>query len=636
MESGSKGDVFTENSRSNGSLGFFLCSQLVVLSGLDFSLRLALAVPDFGLRQAVWQCFEGTISQLTILSPVLVLLGLIFYRLRSRAKLLLALVLVIDLIYVLAGFSAYINYIFFRGFPPPSAILDLKSMNIISTAVVYILPRPETPAFVAAPMVLLFLTALYSMRLKGRSLTRLGFAGLALTILVAGFVPYSILGAVGRKNPEYVHLHPLTPLNFNLEFASLEEREIPREFVRRLRRQAGCGKKYLNDEYPLYKLSPRKAPFPQVLKNGLPNLVIVIVESFAAVNIGVYGNRYELTPNFDSLAREGIFFSNVRSTIFSTTAAEINILCSQSIRHSYYREVLKHKFPSLVDFLKRNGYKDAAWFHNGEKEFEEQDKILKWLGFDEIYDISDMPEDCPRGPWGCSDKSLMKFAVERMEGMEEPFVALILTVNNHPPFSPFPEDGRPVEINSPELSPKRRKSLQMVHYSDEALGKLMELSGKRRFSENTVFAVTADHEIREEEVKPPLSKPSDVLDRVKIPFVIWSPLLEKSKKVETNGYQADVAPTILELLGISTRDSFMGAGLLGDEDCYRAGVSADFIAAGDYAAVLKPDISIYRLSDYSSVKTSAAEGIFRRLARDLIARETYYPLLVRKGRLYPP
>jgi arylsulfatase A-like enzyme len=45
-----------------------------------------------------------------------------------------------------------------------------------------------------------------------------------------------------------------------------------------------------------------------------PNIVMVVIESLSAEFLGSFGNSANLTPNYDSLAKQSIFFTNLYAT----------------------------------------------------------------------------------------------------------------------------------------------------------------------------------------------------------------------------------------------------------------------------------------------------------------------------------
>lgn len=76
---------------------------------------------------------------------------------------------------------------------------------------------------------------------------------------------------------------------------------------------------FLNPDYPLIKKNLNQS-CNLALKNQLanllcdnykkPNIIFIILESFRASDIGVYGGKLPLTKSFDELAQDGILFSN--------------------------------------------------------------------------------------------------------------------------------------------------------------------------------------------------------------------------------------------------------------------------------------------------------------------------------------
>jgi phosphoglycerol transferase MdoB-like AlkP superfamily enzyme len=45
-----------------------------------------------------------------------------------------------------------------------------------------------------------------------------------------------------------------------------------------------------------------------------PNIILVAIESFSADFLTAFGNKGNLTPNYDRLANESIFFTNLYAT----------------------------------------------------------------------------------------------------------------------------------------------------------------------------------------------------------------------------------------------------------------------------------------------------------------------------------
>ena len=64
---------------------------------------------------------------------------------------------------------------------------------------------------------------------------------------------------------------------------------------------------------------------PLVKKNT--NVVLIIMESFRAYDIGAYGSKFNLSPHFDKYAEEGILFENIYSSFNLSKVGMWTTLC---------------------------------------------------------------------------------------------------------------------------------------------------------------------------------------------------------------------------------------------------------------------------------------------------------------------
>ena len=98
----------------------------------------------------------------------------------------------------------------------------------------------------------------------------------------------------------------------------------------------------------------------RVIADSIPNkynFVIVVMESMSVFKMGYYNGK-KLTPNFDKLIKESVFFDNFFSSgihtfngLFSTTAGFPCILAEKSMK-SY----VKNPFNGLGNLLTEKGY----------------------------------------------------------------------------------------------------------------------------------------------------------------------------------------------------------------------------------------------------------------------------------------
>lgn len=102
-----------------------------------------------------------------------------------------------------------------------------------------------------------------------------------------------------------------------------------------------------------------------------PNIVLIMLESWSAEAIGIYGNPENVTPYFDSIAKNGMLFTNFYATGFRTEhglASVISGFPSQPKTTIIRRFGKFEKLPGLAHELKKAGY-HASYYSGGDNEF---------------------------------------------------------------------------------------------------------------------------------------------------------------------------------------------------------------------------------------------------------------------------
>ncbi|MDH4223808.1 MAG: sulfatase-like hydrolase/transferase [candidate division Zixibacteria bacterium] len=278
-------------------------------------------------------------------------------------------------------------------------------------------------------------------------------------------------------------------------------------------------------------------------KSSNPNVVIIFLESWLTEQVGVYGGKFNVTPNFDSLAYKGILFENFYATGTRTNRGLLSVLCSfPSQPGRTLMKKFKHNQPfiSLSHILKLQGYK-TIFIYGGDLQFDNMQGFFRQQGFDHFIGQDDFSKDQSISKWGIPDDIVFNRALEEFSEIEEePFLGVILTLSNHEPFV--------VPQNAPRLYPDdfpNSKYLNAFYYSDWSLGRFFQQAEKMSFFENTLFILVADHGVV-------VQSQSDLpLKRFHIACLIYSPkfLGVEPKRIKTVASQTDLLPTFLNLLG---------------------------------------------------------------------------------------
>ena len=318
------------------------------------------------------------------------------------------------------------------------------------------------------------------------------------------------------------------------------------------------------------------------------NVILLLMESFRASEIGVYGSKINLTPKFDEWSKKGILFKNFYANGFQTRHGEIATYCSQMPNYgvAVMKSYRKNQFRCLPSVLQEKGY-STTWFHAGDASFDGQASFLKKNGFEKIVDKFDFPWDTEELGWGYSDEALFQKLLSSLPQLRVPFFASALTITNHHPFTVPPKYD--LELGTQTV----HKYYNSIHYMDSKLGEFLSLAEKATWFENTIIIVTADTS----SFLTPQSEPKDFSEfvsiRSQIPLLILGGPIKQNAEIKDFGSQIDLAPTIMDLLSLAWTSPWVGKSLIGNQDLPIAFTNRP----GSYWAVMSESGSVFSEND---------------------------------------
>ena len=304
---------------------------------------------------------------------------------------------------------------------------------------------------------------------------------------------------------------------------------------------------------------------PEKKLPGKPNIVVVLLESFSGVKVGVLGNRLNPTPHFDAIARKSLFFNNFFVTRPPTARAVFTAMFGIPdihAPHSASRDPLIVRQYTIVNALE--GYK-KMYLLGGSASWGNIRGILAHnIAGLEIYEegnFSTLPDDA----WGISDLHLFEEVNQIFRVQDKPFFALVHTAGNHRPYT-IPKDKKDfveLEVDERKLRENGFDSLKAyngMRFLDYSLGNFFKLASKEDYFKNTIFCMVADHgatttrEIPWEKL---------TLTSHHVPFAIYAPgYFSEGRIIDTTGSLVDFLPTILGLTGVPYVNKTLGRDLL--------------------------------------------------------------------------
>ena len=372
---------------------------------------------------------------------------------------------------------------------------------------------------------------------------RVALLGSVAVVMLAGFDFLAIRGGTGASvaNVSKVYFSPTQFLNHaatNPVFSFL----------------ASLGDRVdYADEYPFFEEPVRAAKFDAlrgnaaagptepVLNTSRPNVVIVILESFARTVMDAEVDGEPVMPHMQRLKREGIWFENFFANSFRTDRGEVAILSGfpAQTRMSIMKLPAKSRnLPSVARSLAGAGYA-TSFAYGGDLNFTNQASYMYATGWQELTWQKDLHFGTPAADWGYDDALMCDWFADRVIALNDagkPFLAGLLTLSSHTPFDvPY--------------SKFDDKVLNAMAFSDECVGKMIDRLKASPAWKDLLVVLVADHGYpypRTLTYNEPL--------RHRIPMIWTGGAVAEPRVVEEYAAQIDIAATLLAQLGIAHGD----------------------------------------------------------------------------------
>jgi hypothetical protein len=306
---------------------------------------------------------------------------------------------------------------------------------------------------------------------------------------------------------------------------------------------------------------------------GKLNVVVIASESFGAEFSKLYGSERDWTPQFDELAKQGVWFSHMYAsgtrTVRGLEAIATSLPPIPSV--SVLRRPGNEGIANWGTVMRRQGYR-TSFLYGGYGYFDNMNYFFGHNGF-EVRDRTQITRPLRfQNIWGVADEDLFDSALDYYDEVArtgKPFFSLVMTTSNHKPFT--------FRSGVPGVKPEGGGREAGVRYADFAQGYFLREARKHKWFDDTLFVIVADHGARvygREEIP---------LKTYEIPMLFYSPRHLRPGRIDTLTTQIDIAPTVLGLLGLPYSAPFFG------EDVMHA-------SAGNRVALFSHnhDVALYR------------------------------------------
>jgi arylsulfatase A-like enzyme len=340
---------------------------------------------------------------------------------------------------------------------------------------------------------------------------------------------------------------------------------------------------------------------------GAPNVLLIILDTVRAWDLGLYGYPRPTSPELSRLAPRGVLFERAVSPAPWTLPSHASMFTGRWPHElsADWQRPLDDEFPTLAEALSARGYVTGGFVGNvrycspetglarGFAHYVGYDvsvarilrtglighvrQVGKWL-LGQSLDTEEKERDA---------ESIRELFVSWLDGRDaqaaqRPFFAFLNFYDAHRPYTspaqfqarfstpgiPFLSDLQPRhERGQPwtasEMQGSRDAYDAAIAYIDAELGRLFDDLDRRGVLSNTIVVVTADHgeEFGEHGVighGNSLYRPS-----VMVPLVIVGPRVPSDRRITTPVSTREIGRTVLDLIGAGADTTFPGRSLAG-------------------------------------------------------------------------
>ncbi len=323
--------------------------------------------------------------------------------------------------------------------------------------------------------------------------------------------------------------------------------------------------KYFDDETAIHIINKTRNKLlysnstDSILTTSKPNVILILWESLSAKVVGSLGGEPNVTPNLNSLSKEGVLFTNFYANGDRTDKGIPAILSG------YYPLPFKRimrmpnktrSLPMLPKKMIDLGYK-TSFYYGGDLNFGNMNTYIRNAGITDIIDGSEFDKKDWNSKWGAYDDVFMKrFAKDLSTKQSEPFFKIALTLTSHEPYE---IKGEYVFGNDTEDN----KFRSAHHYTDQVIGDFIAFAKQQDWYKNTLIVIMADHGHSSPKHKGPYFSPK----KFRIPMLWLGGALNKNiKEINTIASQVDFPYTLLDLLKADNKDFIFSKNIFNTSD----------------------------------------------------------------------
>jgi hypothetical protein len=306
-------------------------------------------------------------------------------------------------------------------------------------------------------------------------------------------------------------------------------------------------------------------------RGALPPIILLTIESFNESFVERRDDSgREYTPVFNRKIKEGLYVERFYGNSIQTCKGLFAILFSAvpSFRGKAFRDYPRLEARSLPALLREAGYDTVFFQAYDDLEFDRTRPFLTRHGFSAVKTVHDhlKPEDQELvWGWGPEDGLFYRRVLEHLDRShakrDKPLFLHLTTINNHLDFNDVPLSKRAFH-----KKPRNRAQAyaNSIHLADRHLGEFFAHVARRDYLKDALIIITGDHAMPMGRHGTTFNEVGYHDDSFRTPvLMLWEGRLKPRRITERAHSQMDIAPTVLDLLGLeSVEHHFQGVSML--------------------------------------------------------------------------
>lgn len=308
-----------------------------------------------------------------------------------------------------------------------------------------------------------------------------------------------------------------------------------------------------------------------------PNILIMICDAVRPDHLGCYGYPASISPNVDKIASEGVVFLSAITPAPYTLPAMASLMTSNRPFMHGARQVfidppegrtpvegsdcadvpLADSKTTLAEILKERGYATAA--------FVSTSMLDSVFGMDQGFDTYD---DEFEGPERRADLTSRKVLGWLEKNANRKFFLWVHYYDPHIPYDPPPPFDKIHDLSEDASDRERSRKAALydgeIAFMDKQIGLLMSRLETLGLNDRTIVVILSDHGEHLGERNGYFGHGTWLYDRtLKIALIIkYRRLMNEGKKITGLVRTIDIAPTLVDILGLPPPEGAEGVSLL--------------------------------------------------------------------------